>query len=59
MLSTLKVNVLELNAISHKENLNASIQVSLMVKDGEQLRSIINTLKNIKGVFNVSRIEHM
>lgn len=58
-LSTLKVTVLGLNAISHKENLNASIEVSLMVKDGEHLRSIINSLKNIKGVFDVIRVEHM
>ena len=59
LLSTLKVNVLELNAISHKENLNASIELSLMVKDGEHLKGIINSLKNIKGVFDVARVEHM
>ena len=58
-LSSLKVTVLELNAISHKENLNASIEVSLMVKDGEQLQNIINVLKNIKGVFSVARVEHI
>ena len=59
VLSTLKLTVLELNAISHKENLNASISVSIMVKDGNHLKGIINTLKNIRGVFEVSRVENM
>ena len=58
-LSTMKVTVLELNAISHKENLNASISVSIMVKDGQHLKGIMNTLKNIKGVFDVHRVENM
>jgi len=59
ILSTLKITVLELNAISHKENLNASIAVSLMVKDGEHLKTIVNALKNIKGVYDVTRSEHI
>lgn len=59
VLSTLKITVLELNAISHKENLNASISVSIMVKDGQHLKGIINALKTIKGVFDVSRVENM
>jgi (p)ppGpp synthase/HD superfamily hydrolase len=58
LLSTLKITVSELSAISHKENLNASISLSVMVKDGEHLQDIINSLKNIKGVFEVSRVEH-
>ena len=56
-LSTLKINVLELNAISHKENLNASIELSIMIKDGNHLKNVINSLKNIKGVFDVVRAE--
>lgn len=59
LFSTLKINVIELNASSHKENLNASIEVTIMVKDSDHLRSVINSLKNIKGVFDVARIEHM
>ena len=59
LFSTLKISVIELNASSHKENLNSSIEVSIMVKDSDHLRSVINSLKNIKGVFEVSRIEHI
>jgi len=54
-LSTLKITPLELNAVSHKQNLNASIQLSIMVKDGEHYRSVENALKNISGVFEVER----
>lgn len=57
LLSTLKISVLELNAVSHKENLNASLSISIMIKDGEHLRSVINSLKQIKGVFDVVRAE--
>ena len=59
LLSTLKINVLEINAISHKENLNASIQISIMVKDRDHLKGVINSLKNIKGVFDVIRSERV
>jgi len=58
LLATLKITVLELNAISHKDNLNASVQLSIMVKDGTHLKSVINSIKNIKGVFEVFRVEH-
>jgi GTP pyrophosphokinase len=58
VLSTLKITVLELNAISHKESLNASVQLSIMVKDSAHLNSIINSLKNLKGVFEVFRVEN-
>jgi GTP pyrophosphokinase len=58
LLSTLKITVLELNAITHKDNLNASVQLSVMVKDGEHLRTIMNSIKNVKGVFEVLRVEH-
>ena len=54
-LSTLKITPLELNAVSHKENLNASVHLSIMVKDGEHYQSVENSLKNIKGVFDVER----
>lgn len=54
-LSTLKITPLEINAVSHKENLNASIHLSIMVKDGEHYRSVENSLRNITGVFDVER----
>ena len=54
-LSTLKITPLELNAVSHKENLNASVHLSIMVKDGEHYQSVENSLRNIKGVFEVER----
>ena len=59
LLSTLKITVLALNAISHNKNLNASIELSLMVKDGEHLKSIINSLKNIKSIYEIERVEHL
>lgn len=55
-LSTLKITTLELNAISHKENLNASVQLSIMVKDGEHFTSVENALKNIPGVYEIERV---
>ena len=58
VLSTLKITVLELNAISHKESLNASVQLSIMVKDSTHLNTIMNSLKNLKGVFEVFRVEN-
>lgn len=58
ILSTLKITVLELNAISHKESLNASVQLSIMVKDSSHLNSIMNSLRNLKGVFEVFRVEN-
>ena len=54
-LSTLKITPLELNAVSHKENLNASVHLSIMVKDGDHYRSVENSLRNINGVFEVER----
>ncbi len=54
-LSVLKITTLELNAVSHKENLNASVQLSIMVKDGEQYKNVENALKNISGVYEVER----
>ena len=54
-LSTLKITPLELNAVTHKENLNASVHLSIMVKDGEHYQSVENSLRNIKGVFEVER----
>lgn len=54
-LSTLKITPLELNAVSHKENLNASVHLSIMVKDGEHYRSVENSLRNVNGVFEVER----
>lgn len=54
-LSVQKITTLELNAISHKENLNASVQLSIMVKDGEQYKNVENALKNISGVYEVER----
>lgn len=54
-LSALKITPLELNAISHKENLNASVHLSIMVKDGEHYHTVENSLKNITGVFEVER----
>ena len=54
-LSTLKITPLELNAVSHKENLNASVHLSIMVRNGEHYQSVENSLKNIKGVFEVER----
>ena len=54
-LSTLKITPLELNAVSHKQNLNASVHLSIMVKDGEHYRSVENSLKNIQGVFEIER----
>jgi len=54
-LSTLKITPLELNAVTHKENLNASVQLSIMVKDGEHYHSVENAIKNITGVFEVER----
>ena len=55
VLSTIKITPLELNAVSHKENLNASVHLSIMVKNGEHYRSVENALKNIPGVFEVER----
>ena len=54
-LSTLKITTLELNAVSHKQNLNASVQLSIMVRDGAHYTSVENSLKNIAGVFEVER----
>ena len=54
-LSTLKITPLELNAVNHKENLNASVHLSIMVRDGEHYQSVENSLRNIKGVFEVER----
>ena len=54
-LSSLKITPLELNAVSHKENLNASVHLSIMVKDGEHYTGVENSLKNIRGVFEVER----
>ena len=54
-LSTLKITPLELNAVSHKQNLNASVHLSIMVKDGEHYRSVENSLRNIQGVFEIER----
>jgi len=54
-LSTLKITPLELNAVSHKQNLNASIHLSIMVKSGEHYHSVESALKNIPGVFEVER----
>ncbi len=55
-LSSLKITAIELNAVSHKENLNASVHLSIMVKDGDHYRSVENVLKNINGVFDVERV---
>lgn len=55
VLSTIKITPLELNAVSHKENLNASVHLSIMVKNGEHYHSVENALKNIQGVFEVER----
>lgn len=54
-LSTLKITPLELNAITHKENLNASVHLSIMVKDGEHYHTVESAIKNISGVFEVER----
>ena len=54
-LSTLKITPLELNAVTHKENLNASVHLSIMVRDGEHYQSVENSLRNVKGVFEVER----
>ena len=54
-LSTLKITPLELNAVSHKENLNASVHLSIMVKDGEHYLAVEKALSNIHGVFEVER----
>ena len=54
-LSTLKITPLELNAVTHKENLNASVHLSIMVRDGDHYQSVENSLRNVKGVFEVER----
>ena len=55
-LSTIKITPLELNAVSHKQNLNASIHLSIMVKDGEHYHYVESALKNIPGVFEIERV---
>lgn len=54
-LSTIKITPLEINAVTHKQNLNASIHLSIMVRDGEHYTSVENSLKNIPGVFEIER----
>ena len=55
-LSTIKITPLELNAVSHKQNLNASIHLSIMVKDGEHYHSVESALRNIPGVYEIERV---
>jgi len=55
-ISKLKVNIHSAQAKSVSFDKNASLTFVLMVKSSEQLRSVIDSVKKVKGVYSVSRV---
>ena len=53
-LTILNTNISELNAVSANDT--TIINLSLSVRNVEQLISIVNTIKRVKDVFSVERI---
>lgn len=55
-LSTLKVTIMELNASVNKQNLISTFNISILVKDNEQLKAVIIAIENVSGVLDVERL---
>ena len=56
VLSSCKIQVLELNASSNTTTLTSDIHLTILVKDNNQLKKITTDVKSIKGVFNIERM---
>ena len=55
VLSQNKINVMEITATSHKQELTATLYATVLVKDASHLQNVINILTNVPNVYEVKR----
>lgn len=57
-LSIQKVNVTSLNAKLHSTTMTTTVNATIYVSDSKRLNDLMDIIRNVKGVYNVSRVIH-